>query len=158
VGLLVKGQPEDSAPQARTPAAAQPVALKPEVSSYTTSGTGFEPDGRAWATQTYNSVTFGNLKPGVGLILDLGSAKDVASVSFTAKTGPLTVELLSADEKPADLSGWKDAVKATSAPGATKTTFDASEAGKQRYWMIWVTKLGPDRKATISGISVLAKS
>jgi hypothetical protein len=126
-----------------------PAPLKFTVSSYTTSGDGFEDKGGTWDTATYKTVKFGNLKPGVGLVLDLGSAKEISSVSFNAETGPMTVELRSADEQP---SGGDRVGGSEQADG--KTELDGSKGGKHQYWMIWVTKLGPSYKAVVSDISV----
>jgi hypothetical protein len=131
-----------------------PAPLKFTVSSYTTSGDGFRDKGNVWDTHTYKTTKFGNLKPGVGLVLDLGSAKEVTSVSFNAETGPMKVELHSADAMPTGTSGGKIVGEATTANG--KTVLDASKGGKHQYWMIWVTELGPTRKAVISGISAAA--
>ena len=151
-----RGKPEAKTPTvvATTPAAVKPVEAKFVVSSYTTNGTGFDDRGSSWQTQTYRSATFGNLKKGIGLVLDLGSAKELTSVSFDAETGPMTVELHASDDKPAGLSGGKIVGAAETADGKTK--LDASKGGKHQYWMIWVTKLGPTYKAVISDISATA--
>ena len=102
---------------------------------------------------------FGSLKPGLGLVLDLGSARGVSSVEFDAGTGPLTVELRSADQMASDISGYAAVGKSISATGSTKLT--APGGGKHRYWMIWVTALGPSAggySASISDIAVHAPS
>jgi hypothetical protein len=161
IGLVVggifwkNGRPENKPPVVTAPKATPtPTVVKFSVSSYTTNGTGFRDKGSTWETQTYTSRTFGNLKKGVGLVLDLGSAKELTSISFNAESGPLTVELHSADEMPAGQSGGELVGKAISATG--ETALDASKGGKHRYWMIWVTRLAPSNQAVISDISVSA--
>jgi hypothetical protein len=135
-------------------ATAAPQKLDPEISSFDPAGDGFREKGQTWDTYTYNTVQFGNLKKGVGLALDLGSAKALDSVTFTTTTGPMDVELRSADKKPLKVSDW-DVVDGSSDSASGETTLDASKGGKHRYWMIWVTKLGPPRKAVISDVSAI---
>jgi hypothetical protein len=136
-----------------------PVDVNVKITTYTTSNEGFRDKGGFWDTNTYNTSEFGGLKPGAGLVLDLGSAMKIDSVTFNAKSGPLTVELRSADDRPIDQtpvsrSGGKVVGDSTSATG--KTTLDGSKGGKHRYWMIWVTNLGPTKKGIISDVSVTA--
>jgi len=103
-------------------------------------GSGFRKDsGSAWRTQTYQSAEFGNLKDGVGLLLDLGSAREVATVTLDAVGGPIAVELRSGDEQAASAGGYQKVASADSASGPT--TLTPKDAGKHRYWLIWVTRL-----------------
>jgi hypothetical protein len=169
-GLIWMNAREDPAktptPGASPTAPAAPVEIKFDVSSYDpVGGSGFKPKGSAWATQTYKTTAFAGLKPGVGLVFDLGSAQKVASVSFDAETGPLTVELRSADQLPSGSSDGERVGKSVSASG--KTTLDGSTGGEHRYWMIWVTKLAssdqcvkpaPEGCAVLSDLSVSAAS
>jgi hypothetical protein len=138
-----------------TPAAtAAPVKAKIKISSYDpVGGSGFEDKGSTWETQTYKGPKYAGLKKGIGLVLDLGSAKSITSVTFKADTGPQTVELHSLDALPSSGSEGKlvgDVVKADG-----KTKLDGAKGGKHQYWMIWVTDPGPSWKAVISDVSVL---
>ena len=144
--------PEPTAQPTPT-AKAEPVELKATLKTFdpTPGGQGFRNRNGAWSTSTYNTAAFGNLKKGVGMILDLGEAKDVAEVSFTDKTGPLAVELRAADTLPSALSGWDKVGDPTTSSG--KTTLDASTGGKHRYWLIWVTQLGPDHQGVLTDIT-----
>ncbi len=164
VGTFIVLSPEKDTPKAATPkptvtAAPASEDAKFEVSSYdpAVGGSGFRPkDGGAfWDTATYNSETFGGLKKGVGLVLDLGSAKAVTSVKFKAQTGPLTVQLRSADDKPSGSANGSSASK-TVQTTTGETELKTTKGGKHQYWMIWVTNLGPTKKAVISDISVSA--
>ncbi len=146
-----------STPKVGTPKSAVAVApLSPTVSSFAVSGTGFRKDGSGWVTQTYSTPEFGGLKAGVGLVLDLGSAKSVSGVSFDAGTGPLQVELRSADSRAGSISGWTKVSANSSASGSV--TLSGSSGGKHQYWLIWVTRLGSDNRAEITGISVKGAS
>ena len=102
-------------------------------------GSGFRKDGDSWRTQSYASATFGNLKPGVGLVLDLGSARVLSAVTLDAVTGPLTVELRTGDGPPTSATSLAKVGAAAQATGAT--TLPATAGGSHRYWMIWVTGL-----------------
>jgi hypothetical protein len=147
-----------------TAAAAAPKEVKGvKISSYdptaATGGSGFRAKGATWVTNTYKpgNGPFAGLKDGVGLVLDLGSAQAVTSVTFEAVTGPQAVQLRSADQIPSGKDNGKSAGQTVQATG--KTTLDATaKAGKHQYWMIWVTDPGPTRKAVISSVSVSASS
>jgi hypothetical protein len=138
--------------------------VTPGELSYSPSGSGFTRLSKGtWHTQSYTSATFGNLKSGVGLVLDLGSAQTVTAVSFNAATGPLTVDLRAADQKPTDkdpsgLSGFAKVGSPNKAVDGS-TTLSASGGGKHRYWMLWVSNLAPGGSsggysATISNVKV----
>jgi hypothetical protein len=136
------GGPTPSAPSAA--ASPQPAATAAmSISSFdpTSGGSGFRKDAAGWHTQTYRSATFGNLKPGVGLVLDLGSAQKLAAVTLDAATAPLTVQLRAGDGQASALSGFQPVGAAAQASGAT--TLAATAGGSHRYWMIWVTSLAP---------------
>jgi hypothetical protein len=85
------------------------------------------------------SSTFGGLKPGCGLLLDLGTPQRLDTVTLDAVTGPLTVDLRALDRLPtalADLSLISGPVS-----GSGHITLPASDGGAHRYWLIWVTRL-----------------
>jgi hypothetical protein len=115
-------------------------ALQAQLSSFDPSGgSGFRQDGKSWRTQTYRSATFGGLKPGVGLILDVGTAQQISGVSLDAGPGQLTMQLRAGDGIGSDLSTFSQVGPQASASGPT--TLPADGGGKHRYWMIWVTGL-----------------
>jgi hypothetical protein len=156
VAIVLGGREEQKKPPVAAPKptpVAAPQKVKFELSNFDPSGDGFRlKDGDTWDSYQYTTVQFGNLKKGIGLALDLGSAKALKSVAFNAKTGPMDVELRSADEMPSSANGW-DVVAGSSGSAEGGTKLDASKGGKHRYWLIWVTKLGPERKATITDVS-----
>jgi hypothetical protein len=103
-------------------------------------GSGFRQDGDAWDTQTYRTAEFGNLKSGVGLLLDLGTATEVTSVTLDAATEGLAVELRASDEPAAAVEGAvADAVE----KAGGSVTLSGQGAGAHRYWLVWVTRLAP---------------
>ncbi|MFP5346729.1 MAG: hypothetical protein ACLGIA_06865 [Actinomycetes bacterium] len=116
--------------------------IKPaSVKSFDPSGgSGFRDKGGTWTTQTYNTADFGGLKPGVGLLIDLGQPHKVSSVTLPSATAGLGVALLAGDQAPSgDVKGMSSADTATTK--ASGTTLSGADAGQHRYWMVWVTKL-----------------
>jgi hypothetical protein len=103
-------------------------------------GSGFRQDGAAWRTQSYASPSFGNLKEGVGLLLDLGASRVVGSVTFEVAGGPIAVELRAADSASGSASEYRRIAADPSASGST--TLTVKDGAEHRYWLIWVTKLG----------------
>jgi hypothetical protein len=93
----------------------------------------------AWSTLEYRgSPNFGNLKDGVGLLLDLGDSKSVSGVTIDSIAPGATVQIRTAD-KPADkLDGFQPAADATLAK-STDLTFDKPVTA--RFVLVWVTGL-----------------
>jgi eukaryotic-like serine/threonine-protein kinase len=95
----------------------------------------------AWSTLTYQgSPAFGNLKDGVGLLLDLGSAQAVGSVTLTTDTPGATVEIRTGDAAGKRLDDF-DAGPADTLQGNTDLAFDKPVTA--RYVLVWITGLVP---------------
>ena len=126
-----------------TPSAqANAVEISPKsVESFDPSGgSGFRDKGDVWSTQTYKTAQFGKLKPGVGLLLDLGDARAVSDVTIPKATSGLTVQLLAGDEAPSgSVDGMTGVDDATTGDGAT--SLSGAKGGQHRYWLVWVTEL-----------------
>jgi serine/threonine-protein kinase len=107
-------------------------------------------DGNAatyWETDHYSNAAFGNLKPGVGLVLDAGSAVTVAHVTVTSDTPGFTARIETGDAA----GGPFQAVSGVQAV-RTRTTFDLSGA-HARYVMIWITHLPASGIAHVNEVS-----
>jgi putative peptidoglycan lipid II flippase len=96
----------------------------------------------SWQTQTY----FDPLelqKPGIGLILDLGSAAQVGSVHLRLVGSDTDVELRAAaadaTSPPAHLGGFDRVVDKTTA--ATSVTLRPKAPVRTRYLLVWLTRL-----------------
>jgi len=87
----------------------------------------------SWATSSYSRSDLGGLKDGVGIFVDLGTARELTGIRVTSVAG-----------------GWEGTVRVSddgrqwSDPGTPETvaadhTFEVS--GSHRYWMIWITNL-----------------
>ncbi|WP_240136971.1 protein kinase family protein [Streptomyces sp. MUM 178J] len=94
-----------------------------------------------WPTDNYFRADLGGLKPGVGIVLDLGKVQRVGSVDLTFLGGDTSVELRTA---PADASaaptGYKDFTKVAEGSG-TSLSLKPDEAVQTRYVLVWLTEL-----------------
>ncbi|MGY1727641.1 hypothetical protein ACI79J_11780 [Geodermatophilus sp. SYSU D01062] len=94
-----------------------------------------------WSTLTYRgSADFGNLKPGVGVVYDLGSAQAIGGVALTTTTPGINVEVRTGEAPDGDLDSFAVAT-AGSVDGTTDLAFD--EPVTAQYVLVWVTGLVP---------------
>jgi serine/threonine-protein kinase len=103
--------------------------------------TGLAADGdeaTAWTTSTY-STPLAEQKPGVGLVFDLGRARDVGRVSLVSTTPGYAVEIRAGPEAPATEDDLDLVDELAGAPSATEMTF--AEPVSARYWLVWITAL-----------------
>ncbi|MGP3964661.1 protein kinase family protein [Nonomuraea sp. 3N208] len=152
------GSPTDPEARSATPTAtataSTPVqAVKPEKAQ------GFDPlgdndeksdkaglaiDGKPstfWETEGYTSTELGNLKKGVGLLLDMGKSVQISDVVATlADTPGATVELKVGDSP--DLGSLKTV--ATEKDAAGKTTLTPDQGASGQYVLIWFTRVPAD--------------
>lgn len=108
-------------------------------------------DPAGWSTQQYlghndgPSPTFGNLKAGTGLILDLGRPYRVASVTVTFGSEPgANVEIKagsSSTPSPENLGAMTTIARATDVSG--EHVFTVRHPVADRYLVIWFTQLPP---------------
>ncbi|MFC3493067.1 protein kinase family protein [Glycomyces rhizosphaerae] len=120
-----------------------------------------------WTTNTYyRDPRFGNLKPGMGILIDLGEAQEVASVRVQMTSAGATVGLLSGDEDPGDSSEGDQAIvdgfSVLAEPVAdADTNIELKPSGEAtRYIVVWVTELpavADGYKLTISDINVFVR-
>jgi O-antigen/teichoic acid export membrane protein len=156
--------PQASAPThapAPAPAAAVPSAraLKP------VSATAFDPygDGQgennslvplaidasratAWHTQWYATARFGNLKPGTGLLLDMGRDVTVTSVRVLLGGASGADFQLRAGDAGSSLAKLRPVARATGVGGNVR--LQLATPAHARYLLIWFTKLPPDSSGT----------
>lgn len=94
-----------------------------------------------WYTRNYYGHSdFGNLKPGVGLILDLGKVQDVRKVRADFG-GSTSAELLTADQSAADMpSSFDDFRKIASGTGES-LTYHPHHPVRTRFVLVWLTDL-----------------
>jgi len=108
----------------------------------------------SWYTETYDSRSFGNLKNGVGLAIDLGAPVEIDKVAVTSPTTGWSASVYVADNDPNQLAGWGDPVaSATNIQG--NATFDLHGAGGSGI-LLWITDLGdgPVNRVEITDVLV----
>jgi hypothetical protein len=95
----------------------------------------------SWATLQYRgSAAFGNLKPGVGVIYDLGSQQRLAGVTLTTTLAGATVDVRTGDSPDGPLDSFP-AATSLKLTGTDHVHF--KKAITARYVLIWVTQLVP---------------
>jgi serine/threonine protein kinase len=95
-----------------------------------------------WETDWYGRADLGNLKPGVGLIVDLGSARHVSGVKVDF-IGQTSVDLMAAPSGTSVMpTKFADFTKVASGNG-TDVTLTPGAKVTSRYLLVWLTKLPP---------------
>jgi cytoskeletal protein RodZ len=98
----------------------------------------------AWRSDWYTTAAFGNLKPGTGLLLDMGRRVTITSAQIMLGIPGANVQLR-AGNVPA-LAQLRE-VASTAGTGGT-VGLRLSAAARARYVLIWFTKLPPDNAGT----------
>ncbi|MER5477376.1 protein kinase family protein [Streptomyces sp. NPDC002734] len=107
--------------------------------------------GTYWQTDYYSGdAKFGNLKPGVGVILDLGKKQSVGKVTVTF-VGETSVELRAASGADGAQPNSFDAFKKVAQGSGTKVTLTPGKDLESRYLLVWLTKLPPESAGTFRG-------
>jgi hypothetical protein len=174
VSGTVDDTPEGSTPSASAPADGSAAETPAGAAATIANADVFDPEGdgepennqdvplaydgdpsTAWSTLTYRgSPAFGNLKPGVGLVLDLGAAQQLAGVTLASTTPGSTVEIRTAEAFGATLDDFAPAADGT-VEGDTDFAFE--EPVSAQFVLVWITGLvdnGEGFKADIAEITV----
>ena len=94
-----------------------------------------------WKTENYTSADLGNLKAGVGLLLDMGKSVPVSDVAATlGSASGASVELKVGDAP--ELDSLKTVAHEKNASG--KITLKPAAAASGQYVLIWFTRLPAD--------------
>ncbi|WP_026120711.1 protein kinase family protein [Nocardiopsis potens] len=91
----------------------------------------------AWKTSTYQGPDFGRLKPGIGIVLDMGGSVEVHRADLNLGGGGHDVEILVGDS--AERDSMTVAGKASGATGETSIELDDPAEG--RYVLVWFTDI-----------------
>jgi len=109
----------------------------------------------AWHTDWYTTARFGNLKPGTGLLLDMGRPVTITGAQVTLGGIPGADLELRVGAAPA-LADLLPVADATNAYGVVRLNLARPTRG--RYVLIWFTKLPADSsgtfQATISNVTL----
>lgn len=89
-----------------------------------------------WTTEDY-STPFSAQKSGVGILLDLGSPREVAAVDVRTETPGMDIEIRAAEEVP-------EAVEQTNvvqqADGFEGGTIELESPTESQFWLVWITR------------------
>ena len=107
-----------------------------------------------WETQTYRPpANFGNLKKGMGILIDLHEPKPVGSVQVELSNGGATLELKGGNDDPgatkegdAQIESTFQTIGEPKAATGTRVILPCDPDKKTRYLMVWITQLPPDGK------------
>jgi hypothetical protein len=104
-------------------------------------------DGNAatfWSTESYQDRDVGGLKPGVGLVLDLGSPKLVDRVEVDSPDSDWSAQVYASDTVPETLAGWGTPPFLGSGLG-TNALLPLQPPTLARNVLLWITDLPPER-------------
>jgi serine/threonine-protein kinase len=101
----------------------------------------------AWITQRYNTEEFGGLKQGLGLVLSSPGSVALKSITVTTPTPGFVAEIQtgSSQSGPFVVDSSSRTVN-----GTTTFTLDGKSGS---YWLVWLTRLGPQLTAAISNVA-----
>lgn len=108
----------------------------------------------AWSTSRYRTAAFSGLKPGVGLLLDLGAVRTLRTVSVAFTLAGADVELRVADDLPRRA---EDTRVVASSTGAQVAALRPTQPVRTRFVLLWLTRLpedGDGYRVGVTGIRV----
>lgn len=98
--------------------------------------------GTAWQTVHYKrSATFGNLKTGMGILVDMGKPVSVSQVRIHTTKPGMNLEVRAGDAPGGSLQAYQVVGKANNVKSQDQVS--VTNGGEHQYWLIWVTKLVP---------------
>ncbi len=101
----------------------------------------------AWSTETYRRPNFGNLKSGVGLIVELAGPSEIAHLGLVTTSTDWRVEVYVFDEPVGDASTWGPPVGSAQHQGSDRVSIELRAEGPDgrpigRYVLLWITDHG----------------
>ncbi|MFF9687980.1 serine/threonine protein kinase [Streptomyces sp. NPDC014623] len=92
-----------------------------------------------WNTDGYYTAAFGNLKEGVGIVLDLGEVQEVRNVDVSFLGGTTSVELRTTDGS--SIPQKPDGFTTVAQGSGTNVSLKPDKAVQARYVLVWLTSL-----------------
>jgi putative peptidoglycan lipid II flippase len=113
----------------------------------------------AWTTSTYlNYSELGNLKDGVGLLIDLGKQREVSRVDLSLSGGPTSFTVYadpdasSPPDAVEDLTVLaEDTTKRAAPDEAVQASVTSDDPVRTRYLVVWLTDLPPNGEGDFEG-------
>ena len=107
-----------------------------------------------WDTETYEAGFEGANKSGVGVYVDTGRPVAARRLDVTTSTPGFTAAVYAANEVPEDVAGWTKVSTDTTVGAEQEISLDTG-GQRFRYYLLWITELPEDGKATVKELSVL---
>jgi len=105
-----------------------------------------------WRTERYDQPEFGKLKPGMGVLIDLGAAVDIVNVEVDFDVPGATVQVMTGTHDPgATSNGDKQLLKDFKPLGEPRTagaTTVLPVGQKTRYLLVFLTSLPPNESGS----------
>jgi hypothetical protein len=105
----------------------------------------------AWTTQTYQQSNFGNRKPGMGVLINLGKPRTVSDIRVETSEPGVTMKIMTGSSDPGDSSTGDGKIMkqyktlgdpvTTNGPEKVITVFD--DTVKYQYILVFLTNLPP---------------
>ncbi len=109
----------------------------------------------AWETARYRGDShLGGLKPGVGLLLDLGRRRSVRVAELALTAAGATFDLRAGDTAPANATDLP--LVATRSDAGDHVQVNLDNPVRARYWLVWFTNLPPEGGGFQVGVAELA--
>jgi serine/threonine protein kinase len=114
-----------------------------------------------WTTMSYKKKpNLGGLKPGVGIIYNLGTPTTVSKVSVSLKGDDTSLQIMvpkdDTSQSPSTVSGWTSVATKEDQPEGT-VALTPSQPTKTQYVLVWLTKLpkeGSGYRGEISEVTI----
>jgi hypothetical protein len=117
-----------------------------------------------WNTDHYRrNPKFGGLKPGMGILIDLGEPRQVTSIRVQFTAAGATAQMRYGDSDPGSSSAGDDQIHRTYKDLGQPEVAEANwafggfdESTKYRYLMLWITEMPPDDGQYQIGVQEIA--
>ncbi len=109
-------------------------------------------DSTSWETQRFNQANFGNFKPGMGVLIDLGAARKLSDIEVVMSQPGVTMDIRTGTQNFPDTSDGDQKIMDTyKRLGDSETTTDGTREvfsvfnpdQTYRYVLVFLTKLPP---------------
>lgn len=108
----------------------------------------------AWSSHRYKTREFGNLKPGLGLVLEFDTSTSIHELEVLSEEGGWSAEVYGAAEPSAALEGWGPPIDRVSEAGVSER-FDL-EGRTVGAVLVWFTDIGSrSTRVTITDVQVI---
>ena len=99
-----------------------------------------KPEETYWRTDNYRSDDFGNLKDGLGVVIDMGDQVQPTEISLTTPSPGIAYEIRVADQNSDDPGDWETVVTVPPEESVEEARINLTEYQiSTRYLMIWIT-------------------